>query len=64
MGPIAINVDASSWSAYESGVFEGCNQASPDVNHVVVTVGYGVTEEGKKYWLVRNSWSPSWGELG
>lgn len=65
MGPIAINVDASTWHAYESGVFAGCNQASPDVNHVVVTVGYGVAEDGKtKYWLVRNSWNPSWGEKG
>ena len=65
VGPISINVDASTWHAYESGVFSGCNQASPDVNHVVVTVGYGVAEDGKtKYWLVRNSWNPSWGEKG
>jgi hypothetical protein len=31
------------------------------VNHVVVMVGYG-EEAGGKYWLVRNSWSPTWGE--
>jgi hypothetical protein len=30
-----INVDASSWHAYESGVFDGCNQTNPDINHVV-----------------------------
>jgi cathepsin L len=41
IGPLAINVDASTWHAYESGIFNGCNQATPDVNHVVVTVGYG-----------------------
>lgn len=62
-GPIAINVDASTWHAYEGGVFDGCNQANPDVNHVVVMVGYG-EENGQKYWLVRNSWSPSYGEGG
>ena len=28
VGPIAISVDASAWSAYESGVFNGCNQVS------------------------------------
>eukprot|EP00595_Chromulina_sp_UTEXLB2642_P000241 CAMPEP_0196761994 /NCGR_PEP_ID=MMETSP1095-20130614/1326_1 /TAXON_ID=96789 ORGANISM="Chromulina nebulosa, Strain UTEXLB2642" /NCGR_SAMPLE_ID=MMETSP1095 /ASSEMBLY_ACC=CAM_ASM_000446 /LENGTH=258 /DNA_ID=CAMNT_0042112195 /DNA_START=348 /DNA_END=1121 /DNA_ORIENTATION=+ len=63
VGPVAINVDASTWGAYESGIFNGCNQASPDVNHVVVAAGYG-EENGQKYWLVRNSWSPSWGEKG
>jgi cathepsin L len=65
IGPMSINVDASSWHAYESGIFAGCNQASPDVNHVVVTIGYGEDEVTKqKYWLVRNSWSPAWGESG
>jgi len=26
-------------------------------------MGYG-TENGQGYWLVRNSWSPNWGEKG
>lgn len=63
VGPLAINVDASTWHAYDSGVYSGCNQETPDVNHVVVMVGYG-EENGQKYWLVRNSWSPTWGEAG
>ena len=41
IGPLAINVDASTWHAYEGGIFNGCNQTTPDVNHVVVMVGYG-----------------------
>lgn len=41
IGPLAINVDASTWHAYEGGIFNGCNQKNPDVNHVVVMVGYG-----------------------
>eukprot|EP00605_Chrysophyceae_sp_TOSAG23-4_P000607 GSChrysophyteH1.ASY1.ANO1.684.1 assembled CDS len=62
-GPIAISVDASSWHAYSSGVYDGCDQASPDIDHAVVAVGYGEDENGK-FWTVRNSWSASWGEAG
>lgn len=63
VGPLAINVDASTWHAYKGGIFNGCNQENPDVNHVVVLVGYG-EENGQKYWLVRNSWNAGWGEYG
>jgi len=59
IGPQIVNVDASSWKFYETGVFDGCNQTNPDINHVVQLVGYGID-----YWLIRNSWSPRWGELG
>lgn len=62
VGPIAIAVDAG-WGGYESGIFDGCNQENPDINHGVVLVGYG-EEDGAKYWIVRNSWSPTWGENG
>jgi cathepsin L len=62
-GPIAVSVDASTWSSYKSGIFNGCNQSNPDINHAVVLVGYG-EDSGQKYWLVRNSWSASWGESG
>ena len=63
VGPIAVSVDASTWHAYEGGIFNGCNQEQPDINHAVTLVGYG-EENGQKYWTVRNSWSPSYGELG
>lgn len=62
VGPIAISVEAQ-WGGYEEGVFNGCTDANTDINHAVVLVGYG-EQDGQKYWLVRNSWSPSWGEAG
>jgi len=62
-GPIAITVDASTWHSYESGIFDGCNQANPDLDHNVQLVGYGV-EGTTPYWIVRNSWSPYFGEKG
>lgn len=62
-GPIAISVDAGAWGDYETGVFNGCNQTNPVINHGVQLVGYG-TDNGNDYWLVRNSWAPTWGEQG
>jgi len=63
-GPLSISVDASAWSDYETGIFNGCNQSYPDIDHAVQLVGYGVGDKNQEYWLVRNSWSPSWGEDG
>lgn len=65
VGPLAINVDASTWHDYEGGVYTGCSYSDMDIDHVVVLVGYGTDpDNGLDYWLVRNSWSASWGEQG
>lgn len=64
VGPMAVNVDASVWHMYESGVFDGCAQEDVDINHVVGLVGYGTCEVHGDFWIIRNSWSPSWGEGG
>jgi len=64
VGPLSISVDASSWSEYESGVFDGCDNTSPDIDHAVQLVGYGTDPSQGDYWLVRNSWGESYGEKG
>uniref|UniRef100_A0A7S1Q9J2 Uncharacterized protein n=1 Tax=Neobodo designis TaxID=312471 RepID=A0A7S1Q9J2_NEODS len=63
-GPLAISVDASEWSDYETGVYSGCKY-NISMDHAVQAVGYGFDYGlGVDYWIVRNSWSPGWGEAG
>lgn len=66
VGPLAISVDASAWPEYEGGIFQGCPYAANiSMDHAVQLVGYGHDDSlNMDYWIVRNSWSPAWGEEG
>merc|ERR1711972_904593 len=63
-GPLSIGINAGPMQWYSGGIADPwsilCNPKSLD--HGVAIVGYG--SEPKKYWTIRNSWGPSWGEEG
>jgi cathepsin L len=63
-GPASISLYASSNSfhLYTGGILND-RECPTTVNHAVHTIGWG-EENGQEYFIVRNSWGPSWGENG
>lgn len=66
VGPVSVAFQVvSDFRFYKAGVYESkdCKSGEMDVNHAVLAVGYGI-EEGKKHWIVKNSWGATWGMDG
>merc|ERR1711973_62660 len=64
-GPFSTCIDASGqgFMQYKSGVYSNPNCSRDYLDHAVLTVGYG-NEDGKDYWLIKNSWGAYWGDNG
>lgn len=66
VGPISISFQViSGFKNYAGGVYSvsNCGKTTQDVNHAVLATGYG-SENGKKFWNIKNSWGASWGTQG
>ena len=47
---------------HEGGILDS-DQCGTQLDHGVLVVGYG-SESNQDYWIVKNSWSSTWGDNG
>jgi len=62
-GPCSVGIDGSFHQFHKGGIYSWSGCSSEMLDHAVLVVGYG-TENGKDFWLIKNSWGKDWGEDG
>ncbi|CAI5455359.1 unnamed protein product [Caenorhabditis angaria] len=64
-GPVNIGMAViQPMRAYKGGVFKPSKYACENEViglHALLITGYGTSEQGEKYWIVKNSWGNTWG---
>jgi len=64
-GPVsvAIEADRPAFQQYTGGVITG-DACGSQLDHGVLAVGWGSDNSHGNYFIVKNSWGPTWGEKG
>jgi len=66
--PMSICVDAANlWQTYTGGLITAASACGTSIDHAVQAVGINTDTfngEKKTYWIVRNSWTDTWGVNG
>ncbi|GLC47114.1 hypothetical protein PLESTF_001740100 [Pleodorina starrii] len=56
-GPVSVAIDPQSdFMFYSEGVYynKNCGTAVSELTHAVVLMGYGTTDDGIDYWIIKN----------
>ncbi|KAK5581639.1 hypothetical protein RB653_001676 [Dictyostelium firmibasis] len=64
--PVSVMIDASqlSFMLYKSGVYMDQSCSSTKLNHGLLNIGFGETEDGIEYYILKNSFGSKWGNKG
>jgi len=67
-GPLTVAVNADYFQTYWGGILNVSKRKCPggddNLDHAVLIVGYGTSDDGVDYWIIKNSWTSDWGEDG
>jgi C1A family cysteine protease len=64
-GPVSVAIEADTFvfQFYSGGILNSAS-CGTDLDHAVIAIGYGVDATKGEYYIVRNSWGPTWGLKG
>jgi hypothetical protein len=65
VGPVAVAIQANKpvFQLYMGGIIKS-EECGVKLDHGVLAVGYGSVDGTTEYYLVKNSWGPTWGDKG